>query len=54
MVQWLRIHLPVQRTQGQSLVWDDSTCHGYATATKPTCPRAHALQQEKPVHRNRE
>ena len=53
MVQWLRIRLPMQRTQVQSLVLDDSTCRGYATATKPTCPRGHALQQEKPVHRNR-
>ena len=30
--QWIRIHLPVQRTRVQSLVWDDPTCHG---ATKP-------------------
>ena len=34
MVQWLRIHLPMQGTQVWSLVWKDSTCLG---ATKPMC-----------------
>ena len=37
VVQWLRIRLPVQGTQVQSLVWDDPTrcgttnlmCHAY-------------------------
>ena len=32
VVQWLRIHLPMQGTQVSSLVWEDPTCHG---ATKP-------------------
>ena len=32
VVQWLRIHLPIQGTQIQSLVQEDSTCH---RATKP-------------------
>ena len=35
VVQWLRIHLPVQGTQIQSLVWKDPTCH---RATKPSVP----------------
>ena len=50
----------MQETRVQSLIWEDPTCHG---ATKPVhhncwtsalepiescCPRAHALQQEKP------
>ena len=35
MVQWLRIHLAVQGTEVQSLVWKDLTCLGAA----------------KPVHR---
>ena len=26
VVQWAGIHLPMQRTRVQSLVWDDSTC----------------------------
>ena len=30
--QWLRIHLPLQGTWVQALVWEDPTCHG---ATKP-------------------
>ena len=30
--QWLRIHLPMQGTWVQALVWEDLTCHG---ATKP-------------------
>ena len=32
VVQWLRIHLPVQGTWGQSLVWEEPTC---CRATKP-------------------
>ena len=32
MVQWLRIHLPLQGTWVQSLVREDPTCRG---ATKP-------------------
>ena len=28
VVQWLRIHLPMEKTQVRSLVWEDSTCHG--------------------------
>ena len=32
VVQWLRIHLLMQETQVQSLVWEDPTCGG---ATKP-------------------
>ena len=34
VAQWLRIHLPMQGTQVQALVWEDPTCHG---ATKPVC-----------------
>ena len=30
VVQWLRIHLSVQETQVQSLVWEDPTCCGAA------------------------
>ena len=28
VVQWIRICLPTQGTQVQSLVWEDPTCHG--------------------------
>ena len=34
VVQWFRIHLPIQGTQVRSLVQEDSICHG---ATKPMC-----------------
>ena len=34
VVQWLRIFLSMQGTQVQSLVWEDSTCHG---ASEPSC-----------------
>ena len=58
VVQWLRIRLPMQETQVQSLVWEDHTCHG---ATKPVSHsyRAHMLQQlklarlEPVLHNNR-
>ena len=50
MVQWIRIHLPLQGTQAQSLLQEDSTCLG---ATKPPhhnyrahTPRACALKRE--------
>ena len=53
VAQWLRIRLPMQGTQVQSLVQEDPTCRG---ATEPMChttteahaPRARAPQQEKP------
>ena len=32
VAQWLRIHLPMQRTWVQALVREDTTCH---RATKP-------------------
>ena len=34
VAQWLRIRLPMQGTQVQSLVGEDPTCH---RATKPMC-----------------
>ena len=62
VVHWLRIHLPMQGTQVQSLVWKDPTCHVttkpvyhnyWAWALKllkPKCPRACAPQQESSPH----
>ena len=56
LVQWLRIHLPVQGTQVQSLVQEDSTCHRatklvspqqlspHITATEIHPPRVYASQ----------
>ena len=65
VAQWLRICLPMQGTWVQALVRADPTCrratkpvhHNYwACALEPAChnywarvPRAHALQQEKPL-----
>ena len=53
VVQWLRIHLAVQRTPVQSLIQKDPIC---CRATKPLChsywarvPTARAPQQEKPL-----
>ena len=34
VVQWLRIHLPMQGTRVRALVREDPTCRG---ATKPVC-----------------
>jgi len=36
VLQWLRIFLPKQGTWVSSLVWEDSTCCGWAT-TEPLC-----------------
>ena len=52
VVQWIRIHLPMQGTWVRSQVWEDPTCHG---ANKSSCcqllspahPRAWEPQQEK-------
>ena len=53
VVQWIRIRLPVQETQDQSLVQEDSTCQEQlrlcTTTTEVCTPRARALQQEKPL-----
>ena len=53
VAQWLRISLPIQGTQAQSLVQKDTTCR---KATKPLGPqllslrsRAREPQQEKPL-----
>ena len=56
VVQWLRIHLPMQTKWVQSLVCEDPTCWGNQAhkpqLLKPLHPRAHALCQEKPLHSN--
>ena len=61
VVQWLRIHLPIQGTRVRSLAREDATCrratkpmgHNYwacsATTTEAHTPRARAPQQEKPL-----
>ena len=37
VVQWLRIHLPMQGTWVQSLVQEDSLCHGTAKPVNHNC-----------------
>ena len=60
VVQWLRIHLSMQGTWVQSLVWEDPTCHRatkpmdhnyWAWALEPVSHNywAHALQLLKPA-----
>ena len=59
VAQWIRIHLPVQGTQVQSLVQEDSTC---CRATMPAChnycvPRvmpcnSRSHHSKNPEHRN--
>ena len=50
VAQWLRIHLLMQGTQVQALVWEDPTCHG---ATKAVCHSYWACTSQllKPMHR---
>ena len=60
MIRWWRICLPIQGTQVQSLVPEDSTCRGtakpmchnywahMAQVLKPVPPRVCAPQQERP------
>ena len=52
VVQWLRIHLPVQRIQIWSLVWENHTCcratNPCATITEARVPGALWLQQKRP------
>ena len=63
VVQWLRIHLPMQGTWARSLIWEELTCHGatepvrpnyracalvWATTAEALVPKACAPQQEKP------
>ena len=75
VVQWQRIHLPMQETRVRSLVHEDPTgCRATkpstitiklrsraqepqppsprAAMTAAACPRARALQREKPQNRN--
>ena len=48
MVQWVGVHLPVQRIWVQSLVWEDSACLGAAEPVHqvktPQLERARAQQ----------
>ena len=48
VVLWLRIHLPMQETRVQSLIWEDPTCSGATkpcTTTAAQAPRACASNQ---------
>ena len=47
VVQWLRIHLPMQGTQVRALVWEDPTCR---RATKPVCHNYWACALEPTSH----
>ena len=54
VAQWFRLRLTMHKTQVQSLVQEDPTCHG---VTKPAClepvlrdKRSH--RDEKPAHHN--
>ena len=60
VAQWWIISLPMQGTQVWSPIQENATCHGEAKPMshnysahmlqlKPACPRACALQQEKPL-----
>ena len=51
MVQWLRIHLAMQRTPVRSLAQEDPTRH---RAVEPMCPNdwAHTPQPPGPTHHN--
>ena len=54
VVRWLRIHLAMERTWVQSLVWEDYTCRwptkpmylGFRALLKAVYPGAHAPQRE--------
>ena len=60
VVQWLRICLPMHKTQVPSLIWEDSTCCEVIT-TEASVPqllsphsRAHALQHKPPLSTTKE
>ena len=48
--QWLRICLPMQGTWVQSLIWEDSTCHG---ATEPACRNYWSQRAPEPTSSSR-
>ena len=63
MVQWLRIHLPMQGTQVQSQVQEDPTCHGAAKPMhhnygaynlEPVLCNKRSHRNEKPTHHDEE
>ena len=60
VVQWARIHLPMQGTRLRSPVQKDHTCHmpgalsQCSTSTKPTCPTPEAdAPRERAPHQER-
>jgi len=62
VVQWSGIHLPMQGTQVQSLIWEDSTRHraaevmghncGSLPTLKPMPYNKRSHHNEKPTHHN--
>ena len=63
VVQWLRIHLPIQGTRVRALVWEDPTCcratkpvrHNYSGACVPQLLKPARLEpvlRNKRSHRN--
>ena len=48
VIQWLRIHLPMQRTCVPSLIQEDPTCCRTAKPVKPMHSRACSLQEKSP------
>ena len=62
MVQWLKIHLAMQGTPVQSLVWEDGTATEQLAhvplllkpmSLEPELPNKRSHHNEKPVHCNR-
>ena len=51
MVQWIRIHLPMQGTRVQSLVQEESTCHGSTQACVPQLLSLRVITTEAHVPR---
>ena len=63
VIQQLKIHLPMQGTRVQSLVWEDPTylgatkpmCHNYqAQALKPVLHNKRSRRNQKPAHHEEE
>ena len=44
MVQWLRVHLPIQGMQVRALVREDPTCHGGTKQLSSCVPRLLSLR----------
>ena len=53
VVLWLRIHLPMQETRVQFLIWEDATCRGATKSIHNYCSLESLVPNQSSHHREK-